>query len=55
MSILCSARDAVSSGSWLVVFKFLTLKVAILTIYDKLSGHSNKPVPLSSSSVEERC
>ena len=30
MSILCSAADAVSSGSWFIVFTDPTLKVAML-------------------------
>ena len=32
MSILYSVADAVSSASWLVLFKVLTLSVAICTV-----------------------
>ena len=32
MSILCSMVDAVSSGSCPILFKFLTLNVAICTV-----------------------
>ena len=32
MSILCSAADAVSSGSWPILFKVLTLNVAICIV-----------------------
>ena len=37
MSILGSTADAVSLGSWFIVFKVLTLKVAMLTIFLHLS------------------
>ena len=32
MSILCSTADAVSSGSWFILFKVLTLNVAICIV-----------------------
>ena len=32
MSILCSTADAVSSGSWPILFRVLTLKVAICIV-----------------------
>ena len=32
MSILCSTADAVSSGSWPILFKVLTLDVAICIV-----------------------
>ena len=37
MSIFYLTADAVNSGSWFIVFKVLTLKVAIWTIYLHLS------------------
>ena len=33
MSILCSTADAISSGSWPILFRVLTLNVAICIVY----------------------
>ena len=38
MSILCSLADAISSGSWPILFKVLTLKVAICILYLRFSS-----------------
>ena len=38
ISILCSAADAVSLGSWFIAFKVLKLNVAILTMFLHLSN-----------------
>ena len=37
MSILCSTVNTVSSGSWFIVFKVLTLKVTMLKMILHLS------------------
>ena len=33
MSILCLASDAVSFGNWFIVFKVLTLNIAMLVVF----------------------
>ena len=38
MSILCSAADTISSGSWPIQFKVLTLTVTICTVVLHLSS-----------------
>ena len=49
-SILCSATDAVSLGSWPILFKVLTLSVAKCTVLLHLS---NFCLRLSLSSVAD--
>ena len=38
MIILCLVADTVNSGNWFIVFKVLTLNVAMLTVFLYLSN-----------------